>query len=174
MKSLPQQLRRGDTIRRAVANLTAEPRRLAEQLDQLFARQADLPVRARAVLGARRRARALARGADHLRLVQVAARLAARALVEIAGALAHFDELLDGVGRQVARAAEHAREYRYLRRVFQGFEAVEGLPHVRAVGDRAVVRHQKRVVVLDERAHRLGQLVGRGRAVLGERDAAER
>src|SRR5215207_1925774 len=98
-------------------NSRAEPRRLAEKPDQLLARQADLAVRGGALpRAAPRRGRvALARRADDARLVQVSAGLAARALVQVAGALAHLDELLDGVGREVARAAECAREYRDLR-----------------------------------------------------------
>src|SRR5215207_6707748 len=104
-------------VNRRPLNSRAEPRRLTEKLDQLLARQADPAVRGGAVpRAAPRRGRvALARRADDARLVQVAAGLAARALVQVAGALAHLDELLDGVGREVARAAECAREYRDLR-----------------------------------------------------------
>src|ERR1700750_1662316 len=97
-------------------SLARDPRRLTEEFDQLLARQANLTVRGGGAVARarsrRRRGVALARRADDARLVQVAAGLATRALVEIAGALAHVDELLDGVGREVARASQSARENR--------------------------------------------------------------
>src|ERR1044072_3810501 len=97
--------------------LMTDPRRLTQKLNQLLARQANLAVGSGGALRGGRVT--LARRTGDARLVQVAARLTACALVEIARALTHFDELLDGVGREVARTAQRTREDDYLRRVFQ-------------------------------------------------------
>src|ERR1044072_8693428 len=107
-----------ETLPRELCHLARGARRLTQEFNQLLARQANLAVGGRAW----RHRVALPRRADDARLVQVAASLTACALVEIARALAHFDELLDRVGREVARTAQGAREYRNLRRVLQGFE----------------------------------------------------
>src|SRR5687768_113516 len=75
---------------------------LAQQLNQLFARERDL-----------------AGTVFHEWLTQVTARLAARRFIKVTGLLAHVDQLLNRVRRQITRTAEHTREDRDLRSVFE-------------------------------------------------------
>ena len=92
--------------------------------------------------------------------MQVTTGLAARALAQITRSLAHIDQLLNCVGRQILRATESTRKDGDLRSVLERFQAIECLPSISAVGNGAMISHQQRVVMLNQRAHRLAQLVG--------------
>ena len=58
--------------------------------------------------------------------------------------------------------------------VLDYFHLVVSVVHVRTNGNRAVVAQEHAVRLPDEPVDRLGELSGRGGAVLGERDTAER
>ncbi len=57
--------------------------------------------------------------------------------------------------------------------MFERLETIKGLPQIRSISHGAVICHQQRVVVLDQWAHRIGQLCGRRRAIFGQRNAAQ-
>src|SRR5215203_3487827 len=106
--------------------------------------------------------------------MKVAARLTPRGFSKIPRLLADVDEFFDRIFWKIDCSAKGFCEDRYLRRVFERLEPIESLPEIFAVSDGAVVRHQKRVVMFDERPHRFRELVCRRRSVIGQRNAAKR
>src|SRR6266699_6919443 len=58
--------------------------------------------------------------------------------------------------------------------MLQGLQTIPGLPKVRAVGNRAVISHQKRVVMLDQRPHCISQFFRRRRPIFSQRHTTKR